>query len=95
MKHESRMDNLAVISEPVTVVERFRMVEDDTLKKPSAGFLDVVDLAKHLKMPRTWIYDHTGPSCSDPIPHYKFGKYLRFDIGTEEFKTWLKRNFRS
>jgi hypothetical protein len=28
------------------------------------------------------------------LPHFKFGKYLRFDPDSEEFKAWLQRSFK-
>jgi hypothetical protein len=46
-------------------------------------------------MEPSWIYDRTGPSRSDRIPHFKMGKYLKFDIDSEAFKAWLQRNFRN
>jgi hypothetical protein len=65
--------------------------------EPNAGprFLDVPALAREFGFAETWIYGRTGPSSTDRIPHYKFGKYVRFDIQSEEFKAWLKRNFRT
>jgi hypothetical protein len=60
----------------------------------TSRFLDPEGLASHLGVPKSWIYDRTGPSCGDRIPHFKMGKYIRFDIQSEEFKAWLKRNFR-
>jgi len=58
-------------------------------------FLDVAGLAQYLGMEPSWIYDRTGPSRSDRIPHFKMGKYLKFDIDSEAFKAWLQRNFRN
>jgi len=56
--------------------------------------VDVNDLAQYLGVPTSWVYDRTS---ADPqrIPHFKIGKYLRFDVKSEEFKTWLNRNFRN
>ena len=45
------------------------------------------ELARYLNVPKTWIYDR--------IPHFKLGKYLRFDPDSNEFKTWLQRTFRN
>jgi hypothetical protein len=58
-------------------------------------FVDVMGLAGYLGLHTSWIYDRTGPSAADRIPHFKIGKYLRFDIHSEEFKAWLNRNFRN
>ncbi len=54
----------------------------------------ISDLAAYLAVPKSWIYDRTQDGASDRIPHYKMGKYLRFDPESEEFRSWLKRNFR-
>jgi hypothetical protein len=66
----------------------------DAQANSSARFLDVDGLVRYLGVPKSWIYDRTGPSAPDRIPHFKIGKYVRFDINAEEFKGWLQRNFR-
>ena len=58
-------------------------------------FFDVDGLADYLGIHRSWIYDRTGESSDDRIPHFKFGKYLRFDINSDEFRAWLNRNFKN
>jgi excisionase family DNA binding protein len=57
--------------------------------------LTVDELAGLLKVPKSWIYEHTRRKGSERLPHFKFGKYLRFDIHSEEFNAWLNRNFRN
>ncbi len=52
------------------------------------------ELAEYLGVPRTWIYDRTQEHFTERIPHYKLGKYLRFDPQSPEFQEWLRRNFR-
>jgi excisionase family DNA binding protein len=54
----------------------------------------VEQLAEYLGVKKSWIYDRTVPSCEDRIPHFKMGKYLRFDIESAEFKEWLLRSVR-
>jgi hypothetical protein len=54
----------------------------------------ISDLARYLDVPETWIYDRTQTAAQDRIPHFKLGKYLRFDPESIEFKAWLERNFR-
>ena len=58
-------------------------------------FIDIAGLASELGVPKTWIYDRTARSSNDRIPHLKLGKYIRFDIQSNEFVQWLNRNFRS
>jgi hypothetical protein len=54
---------------------------------------NVSQLASYLSVPRSWVYDRTQCRSSNRIPHFKIGKYLRFDPDSEEFQTWLKRTF--
>jgi len=58
-------------------------------------FMNVDGLAQYLGMQSSWIYDRTGPSSRDRIPHFKMGKYLKFDIQSEAFQAWLNRNFKN
>ncbi len=55
----------------------------------SADFLlTVSEVARLLRVPKSWVYDHVRPSSRPLLPHVKLGKYLRFrrhDI--EEFLT--------
>ena len=46
-------------------------IELDTL-------LTVREVAEILKVPTTWVYEHARPSCANPLPFLKVGKYLRF-----------------
>ena len=55
----------------------------------------VSEMAEYLGVPKSWIYDRTGPQASEHVPHFKVGKYLRFDPESEEFQVWLKRLFRN
>jgi len=55
----------------------------------------VREVANYLGVPTSWIYDRTGPQSRETIPHFKMGKYLRFDPDSEEFKAWLQRSFRN
>ena len=54
---------------------------------------NVSEVASYLAVPKSWVYDRTQCKCSNRIPHFKIGKYLRFDPDSEEFQTWLKRTF--
>jgi excisionase family DNA binding protein len=59
----------------------------------STRLWNIEELADYLAVPKSWIYDRTQDRGNDRIPHYKIGKYLRFDPRSEEFQNWLKRNF--
>lgn len=44
--------------------------------------LTVDDVAKLLKVSRSWVYEHTrsrGTPRSERLPYLKVGKYIRFD----------------
>lgn len=40
--------------------------------------LTVEEVAQFLKVPASWVYEHCRKQVSDPLPHVKLGKYLRF-----------------
>ena len=52
-------------------------------------FWTVEDLASHLRVPKTWIYDRTRENGPEIIPHIKLGKYVRFNPESEAFQNWL------
>ncbi len=56
-------DSPAACSEQMIVVEEI---------------LTVTEVAGILKVPVSWIYDHTRPRRQNPLPSFKMGKYLRF-----------------
>ena len=55
----------------------------------------ISQLAEYLGVAKSWIYDRTRSAGPDTIPHFKIGKYLRFDPESEEFQAWLKRSFKT
>ena len=46
-------------------------VREDTL-------LTVRDVAEILRVPPSWVYEHTRERCRDRIPGIRLGKYWRF-----------------
>lgn len=56
------------------------------LNKNHPKLLDVDQLAEALSVDKSWIYSRTR---TDEIPHYKIGKYRRFDL--DEVLAWLKK----
>ena len=48
----------------------------------------VQELSEYLKVPISWIYQKTRKRSGSRLPHYKLGKYLRFDL--REVQEWLK-----
>jgi excisionase family DNA binding protein len=55
-------------------------VREDTL-------LTVREVATLLKVPPSWVYEHTRRNCRDRIPGFRLGKYWRFI--EEDVAAWL------
>jgi hypothetical protein len=54
--------------------------------------IDSVELAKRLSVPETWIRSRSNRKrTTDPIPHYRLGRYIRFSWGSVELNDWLAR----
>ena len=60
---------------------------------PTPRLWTISELAAYLGVPKSWIYDRTGPGGS--VPHFKIGKYIRFDPDSPEFKAWLQAAFKN
>jgi excisionase family DNA binding protein len=50
------------------------------------------ELANLLGVPTSFVYDRTRQKSPDPIPHFKVGKYVRFDLATVQ--EWLAERTR-
>lgn len=48
------------------------------------------EVAAFLRVPLSFIYKRTGPAASDPIPHRRVGRLLRFDLA--EVQEWLDQS---
>jgi hypothetical protein len=54
--------------------------------------IDSNELAKRLNVPETWVRSRTNRKrTSDPIPHLRFGRYVRFSWGSDTLREWLDR----
>jgi hypothetical protein len=49
--------------------------------------MDVVQTARVLQVPVSWVYARTRRRGRDRIPHIKLGKYLRFELAA--VRGWL------
>jgi len=55
--------------------------------------LTVDEVASLLKVPKSWIYEHTRKHVGERLPHVKPGKYLRFfECEVREFLKSKSRN---
>jgi excisionase family DNA binding protein len=48
--------------------------------------IGINEMAKKLSVPVSWLYQRTR---TGEIPHFKIGKYVRFDVG--KVMEWLKQ----
>ena len=53
--------------------------------------LTAEDLAALWKVPVSWVRDQTRSRCTDPIPHTRLGRYVRFGRNSPELAAWWKR----
>ena len=54
--------------------------------------IDSNELAKRLNVPETWVRSRTNlKRTNDPIPHLRFGRYVRFSWGSDTLRDWLER----
>jgi len=54
--------------------------------------IDSHELAKRLNVPETWVRSRTNSKrTDDPIPHLRFGRYVRFSWGSDALREWLER----
>ena len=49
------------------------------------NLIGITEMAEKLSVPVSWLYQRTR---TDEIPHYKIGKYVRFD--EEQVMEWIK-----
>ncbi len=50
--------------------------------------LDAKQLAERWRVSRSWIIEHTRRRCTDPIPHVKLGRYVRFEWQSPQLARW-------
>jgi hypothetical protein len=64
------------------------------IEQPATQSIEIIDaqeLATRLKLPKSWILEGTRSRAVDPIPHLKFGRYVRFRWGSRGLTQWLER----
>jgi hypothetical protein len=54
--------------------------------------INSAELARKLGVPESWVRSRSNPNrTDDPIPHYKFGRYVQFPWGSDVLWVWLNR----
>ena len=59
--------------------------------RSSYQYIDCKELAARWNLPESWIRDHVRTRSTDPLPHVRFGKYVRFRWGSPELEDWAER----
>ncbi len=54
-------------------------------------FIDNKELASRWALPESWIREQVRSRAADPLPHIRFGKYVRFRWGIPELDGWAER----
>ena len=54
-------------------------------------FVDSKELALRWTLPESWIREQVRARSADPLPHIRFGKYVRFRWGSPELEAWASR----
>jgi hypothetical protein len=58
---------------------------------PQYEFIDCKTLARRWCLPESWIREQVRSRSTDPLPHIRFGKYVRFPWGSPELIGWSER----
>jgi hypothetical protein len=54
-------------------------------------FIDSEELASRWNLPESWVREQVRARSADPLPHVRFGKYVRFRWGSPELEDWAER----
>ena len=63
--------------------------------KPTLGgssaieIIDTPELARRTTLPASWIRSHTRRRTLDEVPHFRFGRYVRFAWNSPELQKWI------
>lgn len=49
------------------------------------------ELAERWNLPISWLKEYCRTRCSDPIPCYRLGRYVRLDVNDPALSAWLAR----
>jgi len=58
---------------------------------PRYEYIDSKKLAERWSLPESWIREQVRRRSVDPLPHVRFGKYVRFRWGSPELEAWAER----
>ena len=81
----------AVDSEPAIDARTDEILYLGPEKRGEYEFLNCKQLADRWNVPETWIRERVRRRTQDPLPHVRFGKYVRFRWGAPELEDWAER----
>jgi len=58
---------------------------------PTFEYIDCRELARRWALPESWIREQVRSRSVDPLPHIRFGKYVRFRWASPELEAWAER----
>jgi hypothetical protein len=64
---------------------------DDAEAACDYEYLTSAEVAARLNVPESWVRDQVRARASEPMPHVRFGKYVRFRWHSPELATWADR----
>lgn len=73
------------------VAEIRRPVASSEQPATAIEYLNAKELGQRLNLPASWLLENTRSRAVDPVPHLRFGKYVRFAWGSRELAAWLAR----
>jgi hypothetical protein len=53
--------------------------------------IDSAELAKRWNLPESWVREQVRKRAVDPLPHVRYGKYVRFRWSSPELEGWQER----
>lgn len=56
--------------------------------------VDAKELAALWRVPESWVREQSRSRASDPIPHVKLGRYVRYELGSPAIEEWWARHRR-
>lgn len=59
------------------------------LRTPEVEIIDARELARRWAVPEGWIRRHSWDCQSDPIPHVKLGKWVRYEWNSAALGRWF------
>jgi hypothetical protein len=60
-------------------------------KSTDFDLIDSAELSRRLNLPESWVRDQVRSRATDPIPHLRFGRYVRFQWAHPDLMQWLER----